>query len=215
MRILYVSLFILITDQISKLAVKGFNIPFLNLKHEGMNLGESFSVIGDFFRITFVENPGMAFGINVGVNSKLLLSLFSFIASIGLIYYIYKIKNESYVNRLSLALILGGALGNFIDRAFYGVFYDYAPLMYGRVVDFFQVEFWDFSIFGKTYETWPIFNVADASVTVGVILMLIFHGRIYDEKEKLETDEAKLELAKEENIDGEDNNRKNTESRDN
>ncbi|MCZ7603712.1 MAG: signal peptidase II [Melioribacteraceae bacterium] len=215
MRILYVSLFILITDQISKLAVKGFNIPFLNLKHEGMNLGESFSVIGDFFRITFVENPGMAFGINVGVNSKLLLSLFSFIASIGLIYYIYKIKNESYVNRLSLALILGGALGNFIDRAFYGVFYDYAPLMYGRVVDFFQVEFWDFTIFGKTYETWPIFNVADASVTVGVILMLIFHGRIYDEKDKSETDETKVDLAEEENLDGKDNNRKNTESRDN
>jgi signal peptidase II len=205
----------LITDQISKLAVKGFNIPFLNLKHEGMNLGESFSVIGDFFRITFVENPGMAFGINVGVNSKLLLSLFSFIASIGLIYYIYKIKNESYVNRLSLALILGGALGNFIDRAFYGVFYDYAPLMYGRVVDFFQVEFWDFTIFGKTYETWPIFNVADASVTVGVILMLIFHGRIYDEKDKSETDETKVDLAEEENLDGKDNNRKNTESRDN
>lgn len=208
-------MFILITDQISKLAVKGFNIPFLNLKHEGMNLGESFSVIGDFFRITFVENPGMAFGINVGVNSKLLLSLFSFIASIGLIYYIYKIKNESYVNRLSLALILGGALGNFIDRAFYGVFYDYAPLMYGRVVDFFQVEFWDFTIFGKTYETWPIFNVADASVTVGVILMLIFHGRIYDEKDKSETDETKVDLAEEENLDGKDNNRKNTESRDN
>ncbi len=174
-----------------------------------MNLGESFSVIGDFFRITFVENPGMAFGINVGNSSKLFLSLFSLIASIGLIYYIYKIRKESLINRLSIALILGGAIGNFIDRAFYGVFYDYAPLMYGKVVDFFQVEFWDFTLFGKTYETWPIFNVADASVTIGVILMLIFHGRIYDEEEKpTEKSEVKAD-SEEKELDVETDNREN------
>ena len=207
-------MFIVITDQISKLFVKGFSIPFLNIKFDGMNLGESFRVIGDFFRITFVENPGMAFGINVGVNSKLLLSLFSLVASIALVYYLYRIRNESLVNRLSIALILGGAVGNFIDRAFYGLIYDYAPLMYGHVVDFFQVEFWDFTIFGKTYETWPIFNIADASVTVGVVLMLIFHGRIYDKKDKNEetinvddTVEPVAEIEK----NGEDNNGKNTE----
>lgn len=197
MRILYVSFVIVVVDQISKVIVKGFAIPFLNIKYYGMNLGESFSVIGDFFRITFVENPGMAFGINVGNSSKLFLSLFSLIASIGLIYYIYKIRKESLINRLSIALILGGAVGNFIDRAFYGVFYDYAPLMYGKVVDFFQVEFWDFTLFGKTYETWPIFNVADASVTIGVILMLIFHGRIYDEEEKT-TEKSELKADGEE-----------------
>lgn len=215
MRVLYVSLFILISDQITKLAVKGFSIPFLNYKHEGMNLGESIPVIGDFFRITFVENPGMAFGIDVGVSSKLLLSLFSLVASVGLVYYIYKIKHESLINRLSLALILGGALGNFIDRAFYGVIFDYAPLMYGHVVDFFQVEFWDFTLFGKTYETWPIFNIADASVSVGVVLMLLFHGRIYDDKTTIESiaDDSKKETESIEN--GEDNNRKNTEDRDN
>lgn len=196
MRVLYVSLSIVIIDQVSKLFVKGFSIPFLNIKVNGMNLGESISVIGDFFRLTFVENPGMAFGINVGINSKFFLSLFSLIASIGLIYYIYKIRHESLINRLSLALILGGAIGNFIDRAFYGVFYGYAPLMYGKVVDFFQVEFWDFTLFGKTYETWPIFNVADASVTVGVILMLIFHGKIYDKSK----DEDKAETEKDETI---------------
>lgn len=211
MKILYVSLFIVITDQVSKLFVKGFSIPFLNVKVDGMGLGESIKVIDDFFKITFVENPGMAFGIDVGVNSKLLLSLFSFIASIGLIYYIYKIRNESLVNRLSLALILGGAFGNFIDRAFYGLFYDYAPLMYGRVVDFFQVEFWDFTLFGKTYETWPIFNVADASVTVGVILMLIFHNRIYDKKTDEETENPQTNIEPEATADVENNNGKNTE----
>lgn len=215
MKILYLSLFIVISDQVSKLFVKGFSIPFLNIKIDGMGLGQSIKVIDDFFKITFVENPGMAFGIDVGVNSKLLLSLFSLVASIGLIYYIYKIRNESLVNRLSLALILGGAFGNFIDRAFYGLFYDYAPLMYGRVVDFFQVEFWDFTLFGKTYETWPIFNVADASVTIGVILMLLFHGRIYDKKEDEKTEELQTNLEPETIADGENNNRKNTEVHDN
>lgn len=178
--------------------VKGFSIPLINIKVNGMNLGESISIIGDFFQLTFVENPGMAFGISVGNSSKLFLSLFSLIASIGLLYYIYKIRHESFINRFSLALILGGAIGNFIDRAFYGVFYGYAPLMYGKVVDFFQVEFWDFTLFGKTYETWPIFNVADASVTIGVILMLIFHGRIYDKtkaEDKIESHNNELTEA--------------------
>lgn len=215
MKIIYVSLFIVITDQVSKLFVKGFSIPFFNVQVNGMKLGESISIIGDFFKLTFVENPGMAFGIGVGVNSKLFLSLFSLVASVGLIYYIYKIRNESYVNRLSLALILGGAVGNFIDRAFYGLFYDYAPLMYGKVVDFFQVEFWDFTIFGKTYDTWPIFNVADASVTVGVILMLLFHGKMYDKRKNEEPENGQTKQETEPAIDDETNIGKNTEVRDN
>lgn len=215
MKILYVSLSILIVDQVTKLFVKGFSIPFLNVKVDGMGLGESIKVINDFFKITFVENPGMAFGINVGVNSKLLLSLFSLVASIGLIYYIYKIRKESFVNRFALALILGGAVGNFIDRAFYGVLYGYAPLMYGKVVDFFQVEFWDFTLFGKTYETWPIFNIADASVTVGVILMLIFHSSIYDKKEEKKLEADQTNQGTESISDGKDNNGKSAEVFDN
>lgn len=215
MKILYVSLSVLIVDQVTKLFVKGFSIPFFNIKVDGMGLGESIKVIDDFFKITFVENPGMAFGINVGVNSKLLLSLFSLVASIGLIYYIYKIRRESFVNRLALALILGGALGNFIDRAFYGVFYGYAPLMYGKVVDFFQVEFWDFTLFGKTYETWPIFNIADASVTVGVILMLIFHSSIYDKEEEKKLEADQTNQGTESISDGKDNNGKSAEVFDN
>ena len=101
-----------------------------------MRIGQSLSVIGDFFRITFVENPGMAFGIDVIGYSKIFLSLFSLVAAIGLALYIYKIRERRLIERLSLALVLGGALGNFIDRAFYGIFYDYAPFLYGRVVDF-------------------------------------------------------------------------------
>ena len=87
----------------------------------------------------------------------------------------YKSRNEKVVIRVALAVILAGALGNLVDRTFYGVFYGYAPLFYGKVVDFLNVEFWDFTIFGHTYERWPIFNIADASVTVGVFLLIIFH----------------------------------------
>ena len=175
MRVLYLTAFLFIADQISKLFVKGFKIPFLGIDVSGMNYGQSFDVVGTFFKLTFVENPGMAFGISVGNGSKLFLSLFSLVASIGILYYLYKSRNDKIVIRIALALILAGALGNLVDRTFYGVAYGYAPLFYGKVVDFLNVEFWDFTLFGHTYERWPIFNIADASVTVGVLLLIIFH----------------------------------------
>jgi len=175
LKVLYVTLIVFLTDQMSKLAVKGFAIPSLNINWEGMDYGQSISVIGDFLRITFVENSGMAFGLEVGVVQKFFLSTFTFVAAIGLFYYLYKSKERDLPLRLGLAFILAGALGNLIDRAFYGVIFDYAPLLYGRVVDFIQVEFWDFTLFGNTYETWPIFNIADSSVTIGVAIILLFH----------------------------------------
>ncbi|MCW8961939.1 MAG: signal peptidase II, partial [Ignavibacteriaceae bacterium] len=74
MKVLYLSLVVLIADQVSKFYVKGISLPFLNLKLGGMHLGESISVIGNFFRITFTENPGMAFGFDPGSDFKLLIS---------------------------------------------------------------------------------------------------------------------------------------------
>lgn len=174
MQVIYLSFFILIIDQITKISVKGFNIGFLGISVEGMAIGESINVIGNFLMITFIENPGMAFGIDVGETSKFFLSLFSVLASIGIAIYIYKMRNEKLVFRVALALILAGAMGNLIDRVFYGVFYGYAPLFYGKVVDFINVEFFDFTIFGKTYNRWPIFNIADSAVTVGVFLLIFF-----------------------------------------
>ena len=153
MKVLYLTLVVFITDQVSKLAVKGFSIPWFNVNWEGMDYGQSINVIGTFLRITFVENPGMAFGLDVGPTQKFFLSIFTFIAAGGILYYLYRSRERDFALRLGLSLILAGALGNLIDRAFYGVFFDYAPLMYGRVVDFIQVEFWDFTIFGRTYET--------------------------------------------------------------
>jgi signal peptidase II len=137
LRVLYITAFLVLSDQITKLIVKGISIPFLGINLSGMRYGSSINVIGDFFKITFVENPGMAFGIDVGPASKLLLSLFSLIASIGILIYLYKLKDEKFVVRFALALILAGAIGNLIDRTFYGVIFGYAPIFYGKVVDFF------------------------------------------------------------------------------
>lgn len=175
MNVLYVTLAIVIIDQLTKILVKGISIPLLGISLTGMSYGESHDVIGSFFRITFVENPGMAFGIDVGETSKLFLSLFSLFASIGIFIYMFKLKNENYGIRLAFALILAGAIGNLIDRTFYGVIYDYAPIFYGRVVDFLNVDFFDFTLFNHTYERWPIFNIADSAVTIGVILLIFLH----------------------------------------
>lgn len=182
LRVLFFSLFIVIADQVSKFFVKGGTIPLLNINVQGMNYGESINVIGEFFKITFVENPGIAFGIDINNTSKLFLSIFSIIASVGILYYLWKSRHQKLIIRIALALILGGAIGNLIDRMFYGVFYGYAPIFYGKVVDFFNVEFFDFTILGRTYERFPIFNIADSSVTIGVILLLIFYKNPTDEK---------------------------------
>ncbi len=188
-------MFIVILDQVTKFFVKGGTIPLLNITSPGMNYGQSINVFGDFLQITFVENPGLAFGIDVNESSKLLLSLFSLIASVGIYYYLYKSKEQKLVVRMALAFILGGAIGNLIDRTFYGVFYGYAPVFYGKVVDFFNVEFFDFTIFGRTYERFPIFNIADSSVTIGVILLIIFHKST---EEKKVTEPGKIDIAAEE-----------------
>lgn len=173
--VLYISLAVVLLDQATKFLVKGGVIPLLNIHAQGMDYGSSKEVFGNFFKITFVENPGLAFGITVGETSKLLLSLFSLVASIGILYYLYKSKDQKLIVRIGLAFVFGGAIGNFIDRAFYGLFYGYAPLFYGRVVDFFNMDFFDFTIFGRTYDRFPIFNIADSAVTVGVVLLILFH----------------------------------------
>ncbi len=192
MKALYLSLVVVIVDQVSKLMVKGFSIPFLNINYEGMYLGQMIPVWDDFFRFTFVENPGMAFGYNPGNSFKLIISLFSLAASIGLIFYLYVIRNKSFSLRIAVAFILGGAVGNLIDRVFYGVIFDYAPLFYGKVVDFLDVDFFDFTLFGRSYDRWPVFNVADAAVTIGVLILIFFYKKHQEDDEKAEN---KIETA--------------------
>lgn len=187
MRITYVTLIIILLDQITKLLVKGFSIPFLNFYHAGLVLGSSYPIFGDLVRLTFIENPGMAFGIDVG--GKLFLTIFSIAASIGIFFYLYKIREEAFIIRFSLAMILGGAIGNLIDRVFYGVIFGEGSLFYGKVVDFVDVDFFNLDFLGFHMSRWPVFNVADATVSIGVVLLLLFHRRF------TEAGEPKVSLA--------------------
>ncbi|MCE1189190.1 MAG: signal peptidase II [Ignavibacteria bacterium] len=177
MRTLYLTLVVVVLDQFSKLWIKGFSLPFLNLNHVGMIHGDSIPVWGNFFRITFVENPGMAFGIGLLPAAKLIICLFTVIACVGLIYYLYTVRDQSLSLRIALALILAGALGNLIDRSFYGLFYGYEKLFYGKVVDFFDFDFFDITFLGRSYDRFPIFNVADSAVTIGVAILLLFYKK--------------------------------------
>ena len=186
MKILNLSLFIVLADQATKLAIKGITIPALGILVHGLPLGSSHPVIGDFLRITYIENPGMAFGIDIG--GKLFFSLFSIVASIGILLYLYKARNENFLFRVSLALILGGAVGNLIDRVFYGVLFNDGGLFYGKVVDFIDADFFNVNLFGYHITRWPVFNIADASVTCGVILMLFAHRKKTDEESSTQID---------------------------
>ena len=132
-------------DQASKFIVRG-----------SMALHQPEPVLGDFFRLTYIHNPGAAFGLNVG--SPLLHTVFSLLA-LGILVYLYRslAANERLL-RLALCLVLGGAVGNIIDR-----------LYLGEVVDFFD--------FGFGNLRWPIFNFADSFVTVGVLLLVLGYSR--------------------------------------
>jgi signal peptidase II len=172
-RVLWLSGVVVFCDQISKLLVRGASIPGLGIAWQGMPYGVSRPILGDFFRLTYIENPGMAFGIDIG--GKMFFSLFSLVASVAIALYLYHVRREALGFRISLALVLGGAVGNLIDRAFYGILFGGEGLFQGRVVDFFDMDFFDISLWGFHLSRWPVFNIADAAVTTGVLLLLVFH----------------------------------------
>lgn len=163
-------MFVVIADQISKIFVKGLEINSLGIKIKGMYPGQKFPVIKNLFNITFVENPGIAFGLSFGSNFKIFVTIFTLLTSAGLIIFLYRSRGKSLGLRVSLALILGGAVGNLFDRMFYGIIYGYAPLFYGNVVDFCDFRLFNFYLFHRTLGNY-IFNFADLAVTGGVILL--------------------------------------------
>jgi signal peptidase II len=175
-----------------------------------MFLGQEFNVIGNWFIIHFTENYGMAFGIEfAGEYGKLFLTFFRLAAIIGLGWYLYTlIKTKAHIGlQYSMALILAGAAGNLIDSIFYGVLFTdsnyrvaeflpesggYASLFHGRVVDMFY-----FPIISGYFPSWfpiwaneyfiffrPVFNIADASITVGVIIILLFQKKFFKTTEE-------------------------------
>ena len=136
-----VSAVIVVIDQITKAVTRS-----------EMMLGESRPVIKNFFHFTYITNDGMAFGLNFP-GGIYFFTLVSLLMTVFLGWYFWQQKDSHFTLRLSLALILAGAIGNLIDR-----------ILFGTVVDFF-----DFMI--GSYH-WYIFNVADASVTVGMVLYI-------------------------------------------
>jgi signal peptidase II len=166
---------LLFADQLSKILIKGFTL--FGFHHQGMQIGDSIQIFGDFLQITYIENAGMAFGITFGAG-KIFLSIFSIIAAIFLGWLIFKIKDSNFWVKLGFTLIFAGATGNLIDRVFYGVFYGESVLFYGSVVDFIQFKIPEVNIFGILYTHFPVFNVADSCVTVGVALLIIMHKKL-------------------------------------
>ncbi|MCK5105024.1 MAG: lipoprotein signal peptidase, partial [Cyclobacteriaceae bacterium] len=171
---------IILLDQVVKLLI-----------YYNMDLGQEISVFGEWFKIHYTVNPGMAFGLEIGSEfGKLALTTFRLIAMVGIGYYLYSLVKNGVPQGLSwcIALILGGAVGNVIDSTFYGVFLDGnvpgnvpTPWFHGQVIDMFYVDIWEgrvvdwVPIFGGDYlSLWPIFNIADASIFIGVSIILIF-----------------------------------------
>ncbi|WP_293785044.1 lipoprotein signal peptidase [uncultured Pedobacter sp.] len=181
---LIVIFLVLLADQLVKTWVKTH-----------MYLGQEFHIIGKWFIIHFTENNGMAFGMEFGGEfGKLALSLFRIAAVAGIGYGLHYLIKHKYHRGLILnvALIFSGALGNIIDSVFYGKIYGYENWFHGRVVDMFY-----FPIAEGHFPTWlpiwggeefvffrPVFNLADAAISVGVILILIFQKNYFKEDVK-------------------------------
>lgn len=189
-KFLLVSALIVVVDQIVKVIVK-----------TRMDIGSFRPVFGDWFKIQFIENPGAAFGLKAtsffgGMSEytgKIVLTIFSLIALAGIVYFLIKLANHKSPMPWFMAMILGGAVGNIIDRTFYGLIFEDintydGGLFFGRVVDMFYFDLFDLPLpgfmGGGTYHLWPIFNIADLAITFGILVILFFQGRFIKQHEK-------------------------------
>ena len=160
-----------------------------------MMLYESFEILGlSWAKIYFIENRGMAFGLEFRTSfGKLILTGLRLIACpLGVLYLIYLIRNKSDAFFVTcIALIVAGALGNLIDSVFYGILftdsYDkvaqflpadgshYASLLHGQVVDMFYFPLWEGELFGRKVSFFDyIFNIADSSISIGAMMLIVY-----------------------------------------
>lgn len=180
MRFLWIPLTVLCLDQATKVAI------YLN-----MYPGQSIALLSDWLRLTFTQNPGMAFGITLGVAN--LVPVLAIVATTLIVLYILHVRDGYQPYVASLMVILGGALGNIIDRIFYGMIFGYGGFFQGRVVDFIHVDVWRGPlpetipfVGGTPVALFPIWNVADMAIVLGVVGILFFqkefHARLDLEK---------------------------------
>lgn len=193
-RALVLAFIVIVIDQISKIYIKTH-----------FKINEYIKVLGyDWFQIHFIENDGMAWGVEIpGDYGKLILTLFRIVAVCGIIYWLKDSVKQKASNILivSISLILAGAIGNIIDSVFYGVIFDhshhqvatmfsdqpYGTWFHGKVVDMFYFPLWEgylpdwLPIWGGTYFRFfnAIFNVADVAISIGVILLILFNKKAF------------------------------------
>lgn len=180
-------------------------------------LGEEHKIIGNWFRLHFVENEGMAWGWKLGSSGswgKIALTVFRMVAVVFGLYYVTTLikKKEHNGFIICVGLIIAGAIGNLIDSMFYGMVFEaseygtgklaafmpegggYAGFLHGKVVDMFY-----FPIINATFPKWlpiwggepfeffsPVFNIADASISIGLIIILLFQNRFFKKEEAAE-----------------------------
>ncbi len=148
---------VLFLDQVTKFLARTYLKPV-----------HSIPVLGNFFRLSYVENTGIAFGVRV--ENKLFFTVLSLIAVVIIFYYLFTLKDNRWMT-LAFSSILGGAIGNLFDR-----------FMYGYVVDFLDFDFFDmnlpsfkflfFRFDGYAMHRWPVFNVADMAVFIGMMMVI-------------------------------------------
>ncbi|WP_251621046.1 lipoprotein signal peptidase [Odoribacter lunatus] len=192
---------LLILDQVVKIWIKTH-----------MMIGDEINVLGDWFKIHFIENNGMAFGMGSenGKFGKILLSVFRIGAVAAIGWYISKLlKDKAPVGVIfSFALIFCGAIGNIFDSMFYGLLFNdsnmqiatflpedggYAPFLQGKVVDMLYFPLFTgfmpdwVPIWGGEYCEFfrPVFNLADSYITIGVILLILFHRSFFSDKKEV------------------------------
>lgn len=158
---LYMIITFLLIDQVSKYLVKSY-----------MSIGQTIAVIPNFFHITYVENPGAAFGM-LAYKTPLFIGL-SFVVILGIIYYLKKLESSNLLTRLAMGMLIAGALGNLIDR-----------LQTGMVIDFIDFR-----------GIWPfVFNIADVTICIGVGLLILEllreskEGKLLDNNEEIDIKE--------------------------